>query len=387
MIILSESIGENQMKKLVLLLLLSLIIGCNVNNEDAFEIVKKVNEKYKNMESFKAVKITKQQGYIITTIEDLYFKGDKYRIEEDNNVEISDGKTIWKYKTDNEAPDKVELYLPEDNAITNAEPQFSFYTLNDDMYSYTLQIDRNKEFSSDNLPQLADGNEYYWRIYAKDIYGNQNIDDADIRKFKVDNTKKIKDKDIIPKTGREIKQFQYTKDNIKKYIYWEIDHFNETEIENLSQSSFVTITENIVKLFIESTDTEYIKIKKNKIIDYTKDELAKTQVSNKSFKYRDYIQWVYNILDLYALNFKIESEENNHYIIRGIEAKDRVDNFLWSSIRVWVNKDDYTIWKLNLYQERNGMEYLAQEYIYEDVSFDELSDELFEYHEEKIEID
>jgi outer membrane lipoprotein-sorting protein len=377
------------MKKLVLLLLLILIIGCNANNEDAFEIIKKVNEKYKDMQSFKAVKITKQQGYIITAIEELYFKGDKYKIAEDDNVEISDGKAIWKYNIDNKAPGKVELHLPGDNAITNAEPKFSFYTLYDEIYSYTLQVDRNKEFSSDNLPELADGNEYYWRVYATDIYGNSNKDDAEIRKFKVDNTKKIEGEDIIPRIDRPITQIQYDEVNPNIYIYFRIDNlnFSEKEIEEMLQAlqdPGETIKGDVQKGYKRDSK---IKTKKNKIIDYTKKELARLEVSNKDFSYRDYIQWVYNILDLYALNFKIEGEENNHYIIRGTEAKDRVDNFLWSSVEVWVNKEDYTIWKLRLYEEINGEENLNVDYTYEDVSFDELSDELFEYHEEKKEID
>lgn len=380
------------MKKLILLLLLILIIGCaanNATNKDAFEIVKKVNEKYKDMQSFKAVKITKQQGYIITAIEDLYFKGDKYKIVEDDNVEVSDGKTIWKYN--NEAPDKVELYLPEDNAIMSEEPEFSFHALHDninkisnDIYSYTFQIDENKEFSSDNLPELADGNEYYWRVYATDIYGNFDVENADIRKFKVDNGKKLEDKDIIPKIGSYTIKIQYNKNNPKIYAYNNIDNLNETKIEELLQDPLVTINGSNAKGYHKDAK---IKTKKNKIIDYNFGGLAKPKISNKDFNYRDYIQWVYNILDLYALNFKIEGEENNHYIIKGTEAKDRVNNFLWSSVEVWVNKDDYTIWKLKLFQEIDGKEYLTQDYTYEDVSFDELSDELFEYHEEKKEID
>jgi len=390
------------MKKLVLPLLLVLIIGIigcasnNMDNKDAFEIVKKVNEKYKDMQSFKAVRITKQQGFIITAIEDLYFKGYKYKIVEDNHVEVSDGKTIWNYKVDNEAPDKVELYLPEDDAITNKEPEFNFdmfkvnkepefnfdmIRIDAEIYSYTLQIDKNKEFSSDNLPELADGNEYYWRIYAIDTYGNSNKGNAEIRKFKVDDTINFEDKAIIPESDKDITQIQYNNNNPKMFLFTRIDYFNESQIEKMRQYPWITIKGNIIK-----ANRKDAKIKNNKIIYYL-GELAKPEISNKDFNYKDYIQWVYNILDLYALNFKIEGEENNHYIIKGTEAKDRVNNFLWSSVEVWVNKDDYTIWKLRLYQEADGKEYLTEEYIYEDVSFDELSDELFEYHEEKKEID
>jgi len=379
------------MKKLVLLLLLILIVGCNANNEDAFEIIKKVNEKYKDMQSFKALKITKQ-GYIITAIEDLYLKGDKYKIVEDYNIELSDGKTIWKYKIYNENPYKVELYLPEDNAITNAKPKFSFYALKNygviKIYSHTLQIDGNKDFSSDNLPELEDGNEYYWRIYDTDVYGNSNKDEADIRKFKVDNTKKIEDTEIIPEIDRGIDQILYDKNNPKIYVYTSIDNLNETDRESITQGQFGTkylrtINGKIVTDYIKDEEFE---TKKNKIIYYV-DELAKPEIQNKTFNYKGYIQWVYNILDLYALNFNIEDEENNYYIIKGTEAKDRVDNFPWTTVVVWVNKDDHTIWKLKLYQEINGEEYLTEDYTYEDVSFDELSDDLFEYHDEKKEID
>ena len=366
------------------MLVMVLIVSCApkplaADISDAFEIIKKVNEKYENMQSFKAIKITKQQGDIITAIEDVYFKGKKYKIVEDEDVELSDGKTTWKYKIDNEAPDKVELYLPADNAITNAEPGFSFYGLDDEIYSYTLQIDKNKEFSSDNLPEFEDGNEYYWRVYATDIYGNLNKDNAEIRKFKVDNAKKIEDKDIIPEIGTTIVQIQYNKNNPTIYEYYNSDNLNETGIEVLLQNPFTTIKGNIAKTYGIIAD---IKIKKNKII-YNDKELARPQILNKTFNYRDYIQWVYNILDLYALNFKIMGEENKHYIIKGTS---RIDTFAWGSVEVWVNKEDYTIWKLKLYQEIDGKEYLPEEYIYEDVSFDELSDELFEYHEGKKEI-
>ena len=61
----------------LIMLVMVLIVSCApkplaADISDAFEIIKKVNEKYENMQSFNAIKTTKQQSYIITAIEDVW---------------------------------------------------------------------------------------------------------------------------------------------------------------------------------------------------------------------------------------------------------------------------------------------------------------------------
>ncbi|MFH1641547.1 MAG: hypothetical protein ABIC04_01475 [Nanoarchaeota archaeon] len=370
------------MKKLMIFLLLVLIMGCTQNNKSAFKIIQDVNEKYKNFENFKAVKITRQQGYIITAVEELYLKSGKYKAIEDNKITICDGETIWEYKIDNQEPEPIVIYSPDDNASVDKNLDFNFYSLEDEIYSYTVQIDKNKFFASDVLYDLTNGTEFYWRIYATDIYGNSNKAGADIRKLEVNGETSV-DSKISLKPYESINQIEYDLKNPKKNLLLGMDNSSEMRMEEVI-GTIVEISENIVKS--EEKDKK-MEVKQNQIIYYTGLEFASPKISKKDFRYIDEIQWVYEILDLYAFDFEMIGEENNHYIIKGEQAKDRVKNALWNSVDVLVSKKDYTIWKLRLYQEIDEKEYLTQDYTYEDISFEELDDSLFEYHEEEKKMD
>ena len=93
----------------------------------------------------------------------------------------------------------------------------------------------------------------------------------------------------------------------------------------------------------------------------------------------DEIQYIPDILDLGTFSFNLE-EDKNHYILEGRKGR---NSALWSKIKVEVNKEDYSIAKLEFYNEIEGVETLTRTIVYENISFNNnLSDDEFIVREE-----
>jgi outer membrane lipoprotein-sorting protein len=106
------------MKNSVILIFFSLIFSLNLSAQDQKpeELLKKVIEKMESYKNFKA-----ELSYTMVNTEmninekktgTLYVEGDKYRIEMEGQIIISDGKTIWTILNDSE---EVMISSAEDN--------------------------------------------------------------------------------------------------------------------------------------------------------------------------------------------------------------------------------------------------------------------------------
>ena len=87
------------------------------------------------------------------------------------------------------------------------------------------------------------------------------------------------------------------------------------------------------------------------------------------------IRWVL----YYTKNFKLVDIKDNFYIVEGETAKERLKHdSLWSKIKIWINKEDYSIAKLEFYDESGNRDVLFVTIIYEEISFNNnFSDEYF----------
>lgn len=168
------------MKKISLIILLVLLLTSCSDKPDVLDIVIKAKEKYENMQDFKAVRIIKEGGYMITSIIDLEIKGNKYKIIDYDKVEISDGKNVWRYNIN--GPEPLKLSFPEDNSELDLS-EINFMWDQQGNNKYVFQIDDKKDFSSSSLPDLEENKRYYWRVYPMDINGVYNESTAEIRTF------------------------------------------------------------------------------------------------------------------------------------------------------------------------------------------------------------
>ena len=383
------------MKKIFLILsiiLLLLLSGCT-DKPDALDIIIKTNEKYKNMQDFKAVKITKEMGYIITSIKEIEIKGKKYKIIEDDEIEVSDGTNIWGYNT--YGPEPSMLDFPENNSNLDLNDlYFMWYPQRNNKYIF--QIDENKDFSSLSLPKLVEGKKYYWRVYPVDVNGRFNESSAEIREFNIKSNIEYEFKSpylfskiFIVYNGTKSKTYrafplgENVTDNpiIKGYNSITIDKSNSALLASIiKKDGKYTIDKNKINkdLEVEIKDNlllqeiKDIKIDKNKIII---DETVKPVTE----EYIDEVQIMDKILDIYARDFKVRRVDDEFYIIEGKEAKERLKSSLpWSKIKAWIHKEDPSIKKLEFYNQVNGREVLVITIIYEDISFNNnFSDENF----------
>jgi len=340
------------MKKIYLIILLVLLLTSCSDEPDVLDIIIKTNEKYKNMQDFKAIKIVKERGYIITSIKEVEIKGNKYKIIEDDEVEVSDGENVWKFNIN--GPEPLELSFPENNSELDLS-EINFILDKQGNYKYVFQIDEKKDFTSFSLPHLIAGKRYYWRVYPIDINGRYNESFAEVRTFKVKKTKatEFESTDYLPKIYLE-----YDNTKSKAYIAFPISE-NLTENPLLKKGNF--LLKEIKDLIID----------RNKVII---DETVKP--------YRGDIHDVQNmgeILNIYARNFKLIDIEDNFYVVEGKTAKDRLTRDVeWNKIKAWINKEEHTVGKIEFYDESGNRDFLFVTIIYEDISFNNnFSDEHF----------
>ena len=88
----------------------------------------------------------------------------------------------------------------------------------------------------------------------------------------------------------------------------------------------------------------------------------------------DELQYVDDILNINFFEFSLE-QNKTHYILEGKKLR---SNALWSKVKAEINKEDYSIAKLEFYNEINGADMLTKAIIYENISFNNnFSDEDF----------
>jgi len=376
------------MKRLYLAILLVLLLTSCSDKPDVLDIIIKTNEKYENMQDFKAIKIVKESGYIITSIKEIEIKGNKYRIIEDDEVEISDGKNVWSYNINGPGP--LELSFPEDDSELDLN-EINFIWDKQGNNKYVFQIDDTKDFSSYSLPDLEENNRYYWRVYPIDINGKYNESVAEIRTFIVKDKalSKVESVDYITKM-----LIEYDNKKFKVFSAFPIER-NLTDDSLFDSVIFDKRVEEIFS-FYKKEGNEYI-LDKNKIINLgleTKYNLLLKEIKDLTIDknkiiidetvepYRGIVDDVQNmgeILNIYARNFRLIDIKDKFYIVEGKTARDRLMyDVPWSRIKIWINKEDYTVGKIEFYDESGRRDVLFVTIIYEEVSFNNnFSDEHF----------
>jgi len=368
-----------------------LLTSCS-DKPDVLDIIIKTNEKYENMQDFKAIKIVKESGYMITSITEIEIKGNKYRIIEDDEVEISDGKNVWSYNINGPGP--LELSFPENDLELDLS-EINFIWDKKGSYKYVFQIDDKKDFSSFSLPDLGENNRYYWRVYPIDINGKYDESLAEIRTFRISKKKPVPDFESLDYITKMF--IGYDNKKFKVFSAFPIER-------NLTDNSFLRAFDSVIFdkrveeifSFFKKEGNEYI-LDKNKIINLgleTKHNLLLKEIKDLTIdknkiiidetvkSYRGVIDDVQNmgeILNIYAMNFRLIDIKDNFYIVESKAAKDRLmHDAPWSKIKIWVNKGDYSVAKLDFYGESGNRDVLITTIIYEDVSFNNnFSDEHF----------
>ena len=96
-------------------------------------------------------------------------------------------------------------------------------------------------------------------------------------------------------------------------------------------------------------------------------------------EYVDEVQIMGDILNIYERNFQVKSVSDNFYVVEGKEAKEKLKSSLsWSKIKAWINKEDYSVSKIEFYGKVGKRDFLFVTIIYEDINFDNnFSDENF----------
>jgi len=92
------------LQRKIVFLGLSLLIITGLNAADVNKIISKVQDKYDNLKyltaSFKQVETFKLTGSQTENIGKIYIaSGDKYRFESDDQVIVTDGKSVWTYNS------------------------------------------------------------------------------------------------------------------------------------------------------------------------------------------------------------------------------------------------------------------------------------------------
>ena len=379
------------MKRIYLMILLVLLLTSCSDKPDVLGIIIKTNEKYKNMEDFKAIRIVKEAGYMISSIKEVEIKGNEYKIIEDDEVEISDGKNVWKYNID--GPRLLELSFPEDDSELDLN-EIDFIWDKQGNNKYVFQIDDTKDFSSYSLPDLEENNRYYWRVYSIDINGKYNESLAEIRTFIV------KDKALS-----KVESVDYITKMLVEYDNKKFKVFSAFPIErNLTDNSFLKTFDPVIFdksmgeifSFFKKEGNEYV-LDKDRISNLgleTKYDLLLKEIKDSTIDKNkiiidetvksyggivDDVQNMGEILNIYTKNFKLIDIEDKFYIVEGKTARNRLmHDAPWSKIKIWINKEDYTVAKLDFYGESGKSDVLITTIIYEEISFNNnFSDEHF----------
>lgn len=435
------------------------------NEQNAIDIIIKINEKYKNMQDFKAVKIIKNEDI---TKEDVMIKGDKYKIvrsrikkegdrfTEENEIAISDGKNTRTYK--NNEDNKIEEF--EDLLKITLEKNLSMYEESGIQLGRMYRMQGKFEDAEKSLMKAIelrpDHTETYvelgWihriqgeikqaeEIFKKAIEVNPNdewayiefglfyINISEFQKAEEMFKKAIginpNNERVYPKIGWaywNLGKFKMSEEMYqkaievavdKKWVYVElgVNYMGVSKIEDAEKmfkkaievavdkegvyvelgrlyivSGKVEDAERMFKKAIEinpSLEKPYIELEKiyriqGNIQDYNY-TLNKFKVDKETSKFEiredvsyDEIQHISEILDFNQHNFILKQNKNFYFL----EGKKMKNTALWSKIKAEINKNDFSITKLEWYNEIDGKEKIIESIIYENISFDNNLDE------------
>lgn len=124
---------------------------------NAKEIIKKVQKKYRELRSLKAdfeqEYVWELAGETRTVHGTLYLKsGDKYRIETENDVVVTDGKTVWTYSKANEQVIIDRLQSSDENPLP-ADLLFKYSEEYNPHFVAEEKLDGKKAFKLNLVPK------------------------------------------------------------------------------------------------------------------------------------------------------------------------------------------------------------------------------------------
>ncbi len=132
-----------------------------INSNDAKQILDRVSQKYKSLESvkvdFSLQIINPDAGIDETQIGELYVKGDKYRIETEELERMSDTESVWThFKSEEEV--QVNTFDPEEGEISPAQI-FTIYE--EQEFQYVVKETVGNKTTIDLLPSLEEKMPYH----------------------------------------------------------------------------------------------------------------------------------------------------------------------------------------------------------------------------------
>ena len=392
------------------------------NEQNVIDIIIKTNEKYKNMQDFKAVKIIKiDQGSI--SKEEIMIKGNKYRIKREwieeesrwliknEEVEVSDGTNVWIYK---KIYPSIGAYLELGgfyNDISKFEEAEELIEEGIELYPDDWRVrqelgrsyrDQGRFEEAEELFEKAielnpdDGRAYFELGVTYSCQGRFEEAEELIEKaieLNPDHRRAYFELGSIYHTQGRFEEAEELFELFEKAIELNPDDgraYFELGVTYSCQGRFEEAEELIEKAIELNPDHRRAYFELGRI--YSKqgrfeeaEELFEKAMIDEEYKKRstfeviqdtryDEIQYIDDILDISSFNFNLEQDEN-YYILEGKKSKSTV---LWSKIKAEINKEDHSIAKLEFYNEIDGMEKLTKTIIYENISFNNnLSDEEF----------
>ncbi|NOY50933.1 MAG: outer membrane lipoprotein carrier protein LolA [Chlorobi bacterium] len=140
------------MKKLVIVLaLLSAIPMFGQSNKEAEKLVKEVINKLSSYDNFMAdlsyTMINNEMNINEKKIGKIFVSGDKYRVEMDGQIIISDGESIWTYLVDSEEVMMSNAADSEDDLSPT-----KILTTYDD--NYKSSFDNDKKYKNSNIKKI-----------------------------------------------------------------------------------------------------------------------------------------------------------------------------------------------------------------------------------------
>ena len=372
------------------------------NKQNSLDIIIKTNEKYKNMQDFKAVKVIKtQQGM---NKEEIIIKKNKYKIKREwieegrsliwnTEIEVNDGKNVGLYKKiesgkfeDAEERFRKAIELDPEGKVygkvyvklgwiynrqgkfeeaeemfrkaIELDPEGGIYAGLGGIYNRQGKFEEAEEMFRKAIELYSEGGIYSGlgviynsqgkfeeaeEMFRKAIELNPVSSDAHIRLGLI---YKYQDK------------FEEAEEMFRKAIELDPDGpvYGELGFIYNRQGKF----EEAEEMFRKATiDEEYEEESTFEVIQDTR---------------YDELQYMGEILDINAFRFSLE-QNKEQYILEGKKSRSTA---LWSKIKAEINKKDYSITKLEFYNEIDDVEILTKTMVYENISFNNnFSDEDF----------
>ena len=322
------------------------------SEQKAIDIILKINEKYNNMRDFKAVKTIKKGNGVKE--EKIMIKGDKYKIERNNEIEVSDGKKVGIYK-------KI---APREEYSGESDYMFLGY-----LYNELGRVDEAEEMFKEALDANPDVKRNYLELGI--LYNEWGrVDEAE---------------EMFKETEEMFKE-ALDANLDEKWSYWDLGIlYNEwgkvDEAEEMFKEALDAnpdekgIYLDLGSLYKEQGRVEEAEemFKEVMIDEGVAEELEPTYEIKQEVRYGE-LQRIADILNFNDFRFSLE-QDKDYYILEGKKSKSTA---LFSKIKAEINKEDYSIARLEFYNELGRVERLAKTIIYENISFNNgFSDEDF----------